>query len=82
MLHKKGDSEIFQSFQKLSNLLEFCLVRCLLMEQARLWDPKNIRRPLRDHSSVTSAKRWVGGVRKWQFLQIYSTIYAYIGGWS
>ena len=23
----------------------------------------------------------VGGVRKWQFLQIYSTIYADVGGW-
>ena len=31
---------------------------------------------LRDHSSITSAKRWVGGVRKWQFLLIYSTIHA------
>ena len=36
---------------------------------------------LGDHSSITSAKRWVGGVRKWQFLQIYSTIYADVGGW-
>ena len=35
----------------------------------------------RDHSSIMSAKRWVGGVRKWQFLQIYSTIYADVGGW-
>jgi hypothetical protein len=36
---------------------------------------------IRDHSSITSAKRWVGGVRKWQFLLIYSTIYADVGGW-
>ena len=35
----------------------------------------------RDHSSITSAKRWVGGVRKWHFLLIYSTIYADVGGW-
>ena len=35
---------------------------------------------LRDHSSITSAKRWVGGVRKWQLLLIYSTIYADVGG--
>ena len=34
----------------------------------------------RDHSSITSAKKWVGGVRKWQFLLIYSTIYADVGG--
>ena len=27
----------------------------------------------RDHSSITSPKRWVGGVRKWQFLMIYNT---------
>ena len=35
----------------------------------------------RDHSSITSAKRWVGGVRKWQFLLIYLTIYADVSGW-
>ena len=34
---------------------------------------------IRDHSGITSAKRWVGGVRKWQFLLIYSTIYAEVG---
>ena len=34
-----------------------------------------------DHSSTTSAKMWVGGVRKWQFLLFYSTIYADVGGW-
>ena len=28
----------------------------------------------RGHSSITSSKRWVGGVRKWQFLMIYSTV--------
>ena len=22
---------------------------------------------IRDHSSITSSKRWVGGIRKWQF---------------
>ena len=38
-------------------------------------------RLVRDHSSITSAKRWVGGVRKWHFLLIYSTIYADLGGW-
>ena len=38
-------------------------------------------RSLRDHSSITSAKRWVGGVRKWQLLLIYSTIYADVVGW-
>ena len=30
---------------------------------------------MRDHSSFTSAKKLVGGVRKWHFLLIYSTIY-------
>ena len=36
---------------------------------------------LRDHSCITSAKGWVSGVRKWQFLLIYSTVYADVGGW-
>ena len=35
----------------------------------------------RDHSSITSENRWVGGDRRWQFLLIYSTIYADVGGW-
>jgi hypothetical protein len=35
----------------------------------------------KDHSSITSAKKCVDGVRKWQFLLIYSTIYADVGGW-
>ena len=39
----------------------------------------------RKHSSITSAKNWVGGwvggVRKWQILLIYST-YADVGGWA
>ena len=34
-----------------------------------------------DHSSITSSKRWVGGVRKWQFLTIYSTVNYQRGGW-
>ena len=29
----------------------------------------------RDHSSIVAAKRWVGGVRKWQFLLIYSILF-------
>ena len=36
---------------------------------------------LRDHSNITLSKRWVGGVRKWQFLMIYSTIYADVSRW-
>ena len=35
----------------------------------------------RDHSSITSAKRWVGWAIKWQFLLIYTTIYVDVGGW-
>ena len=35
-----------------------------------------------DGSSIKSAKRWVGGVRKWQFLLIYSTVHADVGGWT
>ena len=29
---------------------------------------------VRDHSSITSSNRWVGGVRNWHFLIIYSTV--------
>ena len=36
---------------------------------------------VRERTSITSAKRWVGGVRKWQFLLIYSTKNADVGGW-
>ena len=35
---------------------------------------------IRDNSSIKSAKKWVGGVRKWQFLLVYSTNYADEGG--
>ena len=35
---------------------------------------------LRDHSSITSSKRWVGRVRKWQFLMIYRTVNHQRGG--
>ena len=34
-----------------------------------------------DHSSITSSKRWVGGVRKLQFLMIYSTVNHQRVGW-
>jgi hypothetical protein len=36
---------------------------------------------LKDYSRITSAKKWVGGVRKWHFFLIYSTIYADVGEW-
>ena len=35
----------------------------------------------RGHSSITSSKRWVGGVRTWQFLMIYSTVNHQRVGW-
>ena len=35
----------------------------------------------RDHSSITSSKRWVGRVRKWQFSMIYSTVNHQRSGW-
>ena len=37
---------------------------------------------VREHSSITSSKRWVGGVRKWQFLMIYSIVDHQRGGWA
>ena len=36
---------------------------------------------IRDRSSITSSKRWVGGVRKVQFLMIYSTVNHQRVGW-
>ena len=36
---------------------------------------------VRGHSSITSSKRWVGGVRKVQFLMIYSTVNHQRVGW-
>ena len=36
---------------------------------------------IRDHSSITSSERWVGGVRKCQFLMIYSTVHHQRSGW-
>ena len=35
----------------------------------------------RNHSSITSSKRWVGGVKKWQFFMIYSTVNHQRDGW-
>ena len=35
---------------------------------------------LGDHSSITSSKRWVGGVSKWPFLMINSTLNHQRGG--
>ena len=36
---------------------------------------------VRGHSNITSSKRWVGRVRKWQFLMIYSTVNHQRVGW-
>ena len=55
--------------------------RSTWIKPERPWrDPGKIGFEIRDHSCITSAKRWVGGIRKWQFLLIYSTIYADVGG--
>ena len=35
----------------------------------------------RGHSSITSSRRWVGGVKKWKFLMIYSTVNHQRVGW-
>ena len=43
------------------------------------WKPKSSC--LRDHSSITSSNKWVGGVRNWQFLMIYSTVNHQRGVW-
>ena len=36
---------------------------------------------VRGHSSITSSRRWVGGVKKWKFLMIYSTVNHQRVGW-
>ena len=62
-----GQNLIEVAFDSTANTMVFKLYSC---EVAATEDVP------RDHSSITTAKRWVGGVRKWQFLLIYSTIYA------
>ena len=54
---------------------------CMQLEAAL--KTRNFFRQLhaRDHSSIASSKRWVGGVRKWQFLMIYSTVNHQRVGW-
>ena len=39
------------------------------------------KRCFRGHSSITSSRRWVGGVKKWKFLMIYSTVNHQRVGW-
>ena len=46
-----------------------------------IYEVKNCHNAARGHSSITSSKRWVGGVRKWQFVMIYSTVNHQRGGW-
>ena len=75
----------FASFCALGNLVITChllfwfvsIIWCM-MSWVWVWVDLDLSR---DHSSITSAKRWLGGVRKWQFLMIYSTIYADVSGW-
>ena len=52
-----------------------------LAEEIKSKLPKDLRNPIRDHSSITSSKRWVGGVRKWQFVMIYCTVNHQRVGW-
>jgi hypothetical protein len=48
-----------------------------LQNKQKVWRNNWIK--IRDHSSITSSNRWVGGVRKWQFLMIYSTLQSLTG---
>ena len=45
------------------------VIRC-----SALFQKVYLNRHVRDRSSITSSKRWVGGVRQSQFLMIYSTV--------
>ena len=46
-------------------------------------DPSKSERAVsfRGHSSITSSRRWVGGVKKWKFLMSYSTVNHQRVGW-
>ena len=55
------------------------MIRVTLLSSNNLTQPNLTQPYLRDHSSITSAERWMGGVRKWL---IYSTIHADVGGWA
>ena len=46
-----------------------------------LWKSNPFFSLVREHFSITSSKRWVCGVRKWQFLMIYSAVDHQRGGW-
>ena len=59
----------------------FCPVEKQVGFSLRSMSNQEKKLSVRDHSSITSAKRWVGGVRKWQFLLIYGTIFADCRRW-
>ena len=84
MLNAKSGAQQFVTSQVKYDANHFELPHLQLQNSRALYN-RNLRITLiliRDHSSITSAKKWMGGVRKWQFLLIYSTIYIDVGGWA
>ena len=57
--------------------------KVLTTRPSRDWcKKKQIRsKCLRDHSSIMSSKRWVGGVRNWKFFFFFSTVNHQRGEW-
>ena len=57
----------------------------LVQVSLQQWARRALRRHkmvyLRGHSSITSSRRWVGGVKKGKFLMIYSTVNHQRVGW-
>ena len=59
----------------------FAEFQILISKPKSIWRKLLVLSWLRDHSIITSSKRWVGGVKKWQFLMIYSTVNHQTVGW-
>ena len=72
MLHNQTHANVLDTY-----IVQYaCTVYILstkLKESQELSRSSTIFFSLRGHSSITSSKSWVVGVRKWQFLMIYIT---------
>ena len=61
--------------------VKFSIERSLLAQRYFLLGYSSILICTRGHSSITSSRRWVGGIKKWKFLMIYSTVNHQRVGW-
>ena len=79
MIHIKLSKE--REMEVMATFCTFCPVEKQVGFSLRSMSNQEKKLSLRDHSSIMSAKSWEGGVRKWYFFLIYSTIYADVGRW-